>query len=70
MLSYENIAKQKVKVYKCLKYKKLKRKHIILGKYINIFIFYRKKIFSVVDFTSVCSCFRIPGSLFLPRILN
>ena len=44
MPSYENIAKQTIKVCKYLKYEKLKRKHIILGKDINILIFYRNKL--------------------------
>ena len=36
-------------------------------KYINIF---KEKSNFVVDFTSMLSCFRRPGSLFLPRVLN
>ena len=37
--------------------------------YKYIHIFKEKKNF-VVDFTSMFSCFRRPGSLFLPRVLK
>ena len=66
MRSYKNIVTQTINICKCLKYKKLKQKHLILVKYIHII---KKKIFEV-DFTSMFSCFRRPGSLFLPRVLN
>ena len=70
MPSYKNIVIQTKKVCKCLKYKKMKRTHLLLVKYINIFIYLKEKSNFVVHFTSMFSCFRRPGSLFLPRVLN
>ena len=70
MPSIKNIVTQTIKVCKCLKYKKQKRKHPILVKYTSIFIYSKKKFNFVVDFTSMFSCFRIAGSLFLLRVLN
>ena len=31
---------------------------------------FKEKFNFVADFTSMFSCFRVPGSLFLPRVLN
>ena len=38
--------------------------------YKYIHIFKGKKLNFVVDFPSMFSCFRRPGSLFLPQVLN
>ena len=70
MLSYKNIVTQTIKVCKCLKYKKMKSKRLLLVKYINILLYLKEKYNFIVDFTSIFSCFRRPGSLFLPRVLN
>ena len=68
MPSIKNFVTQTIEVCKCLKYKKTETPYISkIYKYIHIFK--EKKFNFVVDFTSMFSCFRIAGSLFLLRVL-
>ena len=70
MPSYKNIGTQIITVCKCSKYRKTETETPFISqiyKYINIF---KGKSNFVVEFTSMFSCFRRPGSLFLPQVLN
>ena len=58
---YKSLLHKELKFAKYLKYKIQKRKHLILEKYINIFIYLKKKFNFVVDFMSMFSCFRRTG---------